>query len=75
LADGHVGVGKEGMEFLHEVLADEVGEVDLVQGVAQNGQENILERTIQLESLKLKRKWTLQGSARVCMVIDLLGMC
>lgn len=74
MADGHVGVGKEGVEFLHEVLADEVGEVDLVQGVAQNGQENILEPT-QLESLKFKRKWTLQGSTLVGVVEDLLGMC
>lgn len=32
------------MELLHEVFTDKVGKVDLVQGVAQHGKENLLKK-------------------------------
>lgn len=44
LADGHVGVGEERVELLHQVLAHEVGEVHLVQGVVQDGKEHLLNK-------------------------------
>lgn len=50
LADGDVGVSEEGVEFLHKVLADEVGKVHLVEGVVQNGKEDLL--ASQVEVLK-----------------------
>jgi len=42
LTDGHVSVSEERVELLHKVLADQVREVDLVEGVAQHGQEDLL---------------------------------
>ena len=42
LADGHVGVREERMEFLHKILGNQVGEVDLVEGVVQDREENFL---------------------------------
>lgn len=42
LTNRYVGVGEESVEFLHKVLADEVWKVDLVERVAENGQENLL---------------------------------
>ena len=42
LADSHVGVREEGMEFLHKILTYQVREVDLVKGVVQDGEENFL---------------------------------
>jgi hypothetical protein len=41
-AEGDLGVGEELMELLHEVLADQVGPADLVEGVSQNGKEDFL---------------------------------
>ena len=37
LADGHVSVSKESVELLHQVLADKVRQVHLVQRVAEHG--------------------------------------
>jgi hypothetical protein len=42
LANGNVGVGEEGVELLHQVLADEVRQVNLVERVAKYGQEDLL---------------------------------
>ena len=39
---GYLSVGEELMEFLHEVLADQVGPADLIEGVSQNWEENFL---------------------------------
>ena len=38
----HLGVGEELVELVHQVLANQVGPADLVERVAQNGQENFL---------------------------------
>ena len=46
LAYGHVGVGKERVELLHEVLADEVRQIHLVEWVAQNRQKDLLKRQV-----------------------------
>lgn len=36
LANGYVGVGEEGVELVHQVLAYKVGQVHLIEGVAQH---------------------------------------
>lgn len=42
LADGYVGVSEESVELFHEVFADQVRKVYLIEGVAQHGQKNLL---------------------------------
>jgi len=42
LADSYVSVREEGMELLHEILANEVRKVDLVERVAKHGQKDLL---------------------------------
>ena len=44
LTDGYIGVGEEGVELLHKVLADQVRKVDLVKRVAEHGKEYLLEK-------------------------------
>ena len=41
-AQGHLGVGQELVEVVHQILAHQVGPADLVKGVSKNGQENVL---------------------------------
>ena len=38
------------MELLHEVLADQIGPANLIQGVAENGQEDFLNTDIFVRS-------------------------
>lgn len=47
---GDLSVGEELMELLHEVLADQIGPANLIQGVAENGQEDFLNTDIFVRS-------------------------
>ena len=42
LANGDVGVSQELVEFVHQVLGDEVRPANLVHGVAEHGKEHLL---------------------------------
>jgi len=46
LSEGHIGVGHEVVELVHEVLGDKVRQTNQIVGVTQNRHEHLLNNAI-----------------------------
>lgn len=48
MTDGNIGVGKENVELVHEILGNKLRHVHDVVGVAENGQVNIVADEVEI---------------------------